>query len=109
VNRVLLLIKGLGRGGAEQLLVNSARYLDLDRFHCEVAYLLSWKDSLVGELGRPDYRATALTAPATRPGSPASKPWFATAGSTSCTRTHPSRRSEPAARRTQQIHQELLR
>jgi len=50
VNRVLLLIKGLGRGGAEQLLASAARYLDRDRFTYEVAYLLPWKDALVGEL-----------------------------------------------------------
>lgn len=50
MSRVLLLIKGLGRGGAEQLLASAARYLDRDRFSYEVAYLLPWKDALVGEL-----------------------------------------------------------
>lgn len=50
MNRVLLLIKGLGRGGAEQLLASSAPYLDRDRFDYEVAYLLPWKDALAGEL-----------------------------------------------------------
>lgn len=48
--RVLLLIKGLGRGGAEQLLVSAAPYLDRSRFEYEVAYLLPWKDALAGEL-----------------------------------------------------------
>lgn len=47
---ILILIKGLGRGGAEQLLVNGARHLDHERFRYEVAYLLPWKDALVGEL-----------------------------------------------------------
>jgi glycosyltransferase involved in cell wall biosynthesis len=47
---VLLLIKGLGRGGAEQLLVDVVRHLDRDRHRYEVAYLLPWKDALVGEL-----------------------------------------------------------
>jgi len=47
---VLLLIKGLGRGGAEQLLVNAARHLDAGRFRYEVAYVLPWKDALVGDL-----------------------------------------------------------
>jgi glycosyltransferase involved in cell wall biosynthesis len=50
VNRVLLLIKGLGRGGAEQLLVSSAPYLDRESYHYEVAYLLAWKDALGGAL-----------------------------------------------------------
>lgn len=50
MKRVLLLIKGLGRGGAEQLLVNAAPYLDRSRFQYEVAYLLPWKDALAGEL-----------------------------------------------------------
>jgi glycosyltransferase involved in cell wall biosynthesis len=47
---VLHLIKGLGRGGAEQLLVDAVRHLDRDRRRYEVAYLLPWKDALVGEL-----------------------------------------------------------
>jgi glycosyltransferase involved in cell wall biosynthesis len=47
---VLLLIKGLGRGGAEQLLVSAAPYLDRSRFEYEVAHLLPWKDAFVGEL-----------------------------------------------------------
>lgn len=50
MKRVLLLIKGLGRGGAEQLLVSSAPYYDRDRFDYEAAYLLPWKDGLVDEL-----------------------------------------------------------
>ena len=48
--RILFLIKGLGRGGAEQLLVSAAPYLDRSRFDYEVAYLLPHKDALVGEL-----------------------------------------------------------
>ncbi len=48
--RVLLLIKGLGRGGAEQILATSARHLDRERFAYEVAYLLPWKDALVKEI-----------------------------------------------------------
>ncbi len=48
--RVLLLIKGLGRGGAEQLLASGARHVDRTRFDYEVAYLLPHKDALVGEL-----------------------------------------------------------
>lgn len=48
--RVLLLIKGLGRGGAEQLLVNAVERGDRDRFEYHVAYLLPWKDAFVEEL-----------------------------------------------------------
>jgi len=50
-SKVLLLIKSLGRGGAEQLLVNAAPQLDRSRFDYEVAYLLPWKDALAEELG----------------------------------------------------------
>jgi glycosyltransferase involved in cell wall biosynthesis len=48
--RVLVLIKGLGRGGAEQLLLSAAPHLDRDRFEYEIAYLLPHKDALVEEL-----------------------------------------------------------
>ena len=47
MKRVLFLIKGLGRGGAEQLLANSVRHLDRSRFDFEVAYLLPSKAALV--------------------------------------------------------------
>lgn len=50
MKRILLLIKGLGRGGAEQVLVNAVRHGDRTRFAYEVAYLLPWKDALVGDL-----------------------------------------------------------
>jgi glycosyltransferase involved in cell wall biosynthesis len=47
MNRILLLIKGLGRGGSEQLLASAAPHLDRTRFRYEIAYLLPWKDALV--------------------------------------------------------------
>jgi glycosyltransferase involved in cell wall biosynthesis len=47
---VLLLIKGLGRGGAEQLVVNAVEYGDPSRFDYHVGYLLPWKDAFVPEL-----------------------------------------------------------
>jgi glycosyltransferase involved in cell wall biosynthesis len=47
--RVLWLVKGLGRGGAEQLVLGCARNVD-PRFQVEVAYVLPWKDALVPEL-----------------------------------------------------------
>ena len=48
--RVLWLIKGLGPGGAEHLLVAAARTRDREQFAVEAAYLLPWKDALVGPL-----------------------------------------------------------
>lgn len=50
MKRVLILIKGLGRGGAEQLLASAAPHLDRERFKYEVSYLLPWKDALVRPL-----------------------------------------------------------
>jgi glycosyltransferase involved in cell wall biosynthesis len=50
MKRILLLIKGLGRGGAEQLLLNAAPYLDRRRFDYRIAYLLPWKNALSGQL-----------------------------------------------------------
>ena len=47
--RVLWLVKGLGPGGAERLLVQHARLGHRDRFEYEVAYLLPWKEHLVPE------------------------------------------------------------
>lgn len=48
--RVLWLAKGLGRGGAERLLVTAAAHIDPSRFSVDVAYLLPWKDAFVPEL-----------------------------------------------------------
>ena len=48
--RLLWLIKGLGPGGAERLLVSAARAHDQERFALSVAYLLPWKRALVAEL-----------------------------------------------------------
>lgn len=50
MRRVLVLIKGLGRGGAEQLLVSAAPHVDRARFSYRVAYLLPHKDDLVESL-----------------------------------------------------------
>jgi len=44
---VLMLAKGLGRGGTERLLCGTVRLLDPARYRVEVAYLLPWKDALV--------------------------------------------------------------
>lgn len=48
--RVLWLIKGLGLGGAERLLVSMAQARDRVAFDYETAYLLPWKDALVPAL-----------------------------------------------------------
>jgi glycosyltransferase involved in cell wall biosynthesis len=50
MKNVLILIKGLGRGGAEQLVLSAIRHRDPSRFRYRVAYLLPWKDALVEEL-----------------------------------------------------------
>lgn len=60
--RILILIKGLGRGGAEQLLVSAAPYFDRERFEYEIAYLLPWKDALVKELEDHDLPVACLDA-----------------------------------------------
>ena len=50
--RVLVLIKGLGIGGAEKLISEGARLWDRDQFDYSVAYVLPWKDQLVDDLER---------------------------------------------------------
>jgi len=48
--RILVLIKGLGIGGAEKLISEGSRFWDRDRFDYTVAYVLPWKDQLVAAL-----------------------------------------------------------
>ncbi len=48
--KVLVLIKGLGLGGAERLIVDSLPFLNRDRFDYHVGYLLPWKHFLVKDL-----------------------------------------------------------
>lgn len=48
--RVLVLIKGLGLGGAENLIAESAPLWDMTSFRYRVVYLLPWKDQLVESL-----------------------------------------------------------
>ena len=47
---VLVVIKGLGVGGAEKLIAEGSRCWDRRRFDYRVAYQLPWKDQLVGPL-----------------------------------------------------------
>ena len=49
---VVILIKGLGIGGAEKLISEGARVWDRSSFDYRVAYALPWKDQLVGEIER---------------------------------------------------------
>src|SRR5690242_12556310 len=58
--RVRYLIKGLGPGGAERLLVAAAACHDRDGFALDVDYLLPWKDALVGDLGAHGVPSTCL-------------------------------------------------
>ena len=58
--RVLWLIKGLGPGGAENLLVAAARARDRDAFSIEASYLLPWKDALVAQLEHQGVRVTCF-------------------------------------------------
>ncbi len=55
--RVLWLVKGLGPGGAEQLLLLSARVADRDRFAYRLAYQRPDKTHLV-----PEFEALGLAA-----------------------------------------------
>lgn len=58
--RVLWLIKGLGPGGAEQLLVNHARAAASSNVEYTAAFLVPWKDHLVGALEAADVRTFCL-------------------------------------------------
>src|SRR5690606_37207577 len=48
--RVLVLIKGLGIGGAERLIASGSAYWNTRRFVYHVAYVLPWKGALVSEM-----------------------------------------------------------
>ncbi|HET9728038.1 MAG TPA: glycosyltransferase, partial [Acidimicrobiia bacterium] len=58
--KVCWIVKGLGPGGAERLLVAAAAAHDRDAFELEIVYLLPWKDHLVGELQALGVRCTCL-------------------------------------------------
>jgi len=48
--RILVLIKGLGIGGAERLISEAAPVWSRDEFEYRVAYMLPWKDQLVEDI-----------------------------------------------------------
>ncbi len=52
--RVLWLIKGLGRGGAEMLLLQAARLRDRTAFECEIGYLLGSRGWLADDFRAQD-------------------------------------------------------
>lgn len=58
--KVLILIRGLGLGGAERLLGLALPYLDQDRYHYEVAYLTPGGDELASELRKSGVKTTCL-------------------------------------------------
>ena len=65
--QVLWVVKGLGPGGAERLLAAAARSHDAARFTIECAYVLPWKDHLVGELEAAGVRTHCLSTGRTDP------------------------------------------
>lgn len=67
-SRVLVLIKGLGIGGAERLVVESAERWNRERFSYRVGYLVPWMDPLVPELERLGVEVTCLGGPRGRVG-----------------------------------------
>jgi glycosyltransferase involved in cell wall biosynthesis len=58
--RILWLSKGLGPGGAEQLLVEHARAGDHDAYRYEAAFVLDWKQHLVPRLDALGVRTRSL-------------------------------------------------
>jgi glycosyltransferase involved in cell wall biosynthesis len=58
--RILILIKGLGIGGAERLVAEAAQYWDRRTFDYRVAYVLPWKDQLVPDLVREGVRVDCI-------------------------------------------------
>ena len=58
--RVLVLIKGLGIGGAERLIAESAAFWDRRSFDYSVAYVLPWKDQLVAALRAQDVEVVCI-------------------------------------------------
>lgn len=60
MRRVLFLIKALGWGGAQRLLVEAAEHLDTARTEYEVAFLVPELDDLAGELEQAGLRVHCL-------------------------------------------------
>jgi glycosyltransferase involved in cell wall biosynthesis len=60
---ILVLIKGLGIGGAERLISEGSAFWNRSRFDYRVAYVLPWKDQLVGDLENRGIDVTCLGGP----------------------------------------------
>ena len=58
--RILILIKGLGIGGAERLVSEGSRFWSTDEFDYRVAYVLPWKDHLVLDLAANGIEAVCI-------------------------------------------------
>lgn len=58
--KILILIKGLGLGGAERLIVDSLPYLNREQFGYEFAYMLPWKDFLVPNITKAGFPVHCL-------------------------------------------------
>jgi glycosyltransferase involved in cell wall biosynthesis len=63
--KILILIKSLGLGGAERLIVDSLPYLDQEQFDYTFAYLLPWKAFLVPQFIAAKFPIYCLGAPRT--------------------------------------------
>lgn len=59
-SKILILIKGLGLGGAERLIVDSLPYLNQEQFDYEFAYMLPWKDFLVPTIAEAGFSVHCL-------------------------------------------------
>ncbi len=57
---VLVLIKGLGIGGAERLIADGAAFWNREQYDYRVAYVLPWKDQVVPELEAADVPVRCL-------------------------------------------------
>lgn len=61
--RILVLIKGLGLGGAERLIADAAPVWDRGSFDYQVAYVLPWKDQLVAPIANSGIDVTCIGGP----------------------------------------------
>jgi glycosyltransferase involved in cell wall biosynthesis len=62
VIKVLHIIKSLGRGGAETLLLESIKLIDNSNFEFHIIYFLPWKNQMVSELILTGAKVTCLEA-----------------------------------------------
>jgi glycosyltransferase involved in cell wall biosynthesis len=109
--RVLWVMKGLGRGGAERLTVSSTRLFDSSRWRVDVAYVLPGKDALVGDLRDVDIAAHCVGLAGTRVGWAYELARLVTTGDYDLVHTHSPLpaivvRAIPSGRRPPVVHTE---